>query len=104
MIGSDIFINERVDDRVYEYIRNIVEKYGDPGHMAVWSCLELASFGGVISLYKYYVFERRAMKDEEAVKGLLFPTKALRNAAAHNGNMLSTLGSKLRKLPNSVAE
>ncbi|WP_270573767.1 hypothetical protein [Candidatus Collinsella stercoripullorum] len=71
------------------YTRGLVEKYGDPGHMAVWSYLELASFGGVISLYKYYVFERRAMKDEEAVKGLLFPTKALRNAAAHNGNMLS---------------
>ena len=29
MIGSDIFINERVGDRVYEYIRNIVERYGD---------------------------------------------------------------------------
>ena len=85
------------------YTRGLVEKYGDPGHMAVWSYLELASFGGVISLYKYYVFERRAMKDEEAVKGLLFPTKALRNAAAHNGNMLSTLGSKLRKPVGSIS-
>lgn len=71
--------------------------------MAVWSYLELASFGGVISLYKYYVFERRAMKGKEAVKGLLFPTKALRNAAAHNGNMLSTLGSKLRKPVGSIS-
>ncbi len=43
------------------------------------------------------------MKDEEAVKGLLFPTKALRNAAAHNGNMLSTLGSKLRKPVGSIS-
>lgn len=85
------------------YTRGLVEKYGDPGHMAVWSYLELASFGGVISLYKYYVFERRAMKDEEAVKGLLFPTKALRNAAAHNGNMLSALGSKLRKPVGSIS-
>ena len=71
--------------------------------MAVWNYLELASFGGVISLYKYYVFERQAMKDKEAVKGLLFPTKALRNAAAHNGNMLSTLGSKLRKPVGSIS-
>lgn len=85
------------------YTRGLVEKYGDPGHMAVWSYLELASFGGVISLYKHYVFERRTMKDEEAVKGLLFPTKALRNAAAHNGNMLSTLGSKLRKPVGSIS-
>ena len=85
------------------YTRGLVEKYGDPGHMAVWSYLELASFGGVISLYKYYVFERQAMRDEEAVKGLLFPTKALRNAAAHNGNMLSTLGSKLRKPVGSIS-
>ena len=85
------------------YTRGLVEKYGDPGHMAVWSYLELASIGGVISLYKYYVFERRAMKDEEAVKGLLFPTKALRNAAAHNGNMLSALGSKLRKSVGSIS-
>lgn len=71
--------------------------------MAVWSYLELASFGGVISLYKYYVFERQAMRGKEAVKGLLFPTKALRNAAAHNGNMLSTLGSKLRKPVGSIS-
>lgn len=85
------------------YTRGLVEKYGDPGHMAVWSYLELTSFGGVISLYKYYVFERQAMKDEEAVKGLLFPTKALRNAAAHNGNMLSALGSKLRKPVGSIS-
>lgn len=72
--------------------------------MAVWNYLELASFGGIISLYKYYVFERRTMKDEEAVKGLLFPTKALRNAAAHNGNMLSTLGSKLKKPVGSISK
>lgn len=84
------------------YTRGLVEKYGDPEHMAVWNYLELASFGGIISLYKYYVFERRTMKDEEAVKGLLFPTKALRNAAAHNGNMLSTLGSKLKKPVGSI--
>lgn len=85
------------------YTRGLVEKYGDPGHMAVWTYLELASFGGVISLYKYCVFERYAMRDGEAVKGLLFPTKALRNAAAHNGNMLSTLGSKLGKPVGSIS-
>lgn len=44
------------------------------------------------------------MKDEEAVKGLLFPTKALRNAAAHNGNMLSTIGSKLKKPVGSISK
>lgn len=86
------------------YTRGLVEKYGDPEHMAVWNYLELASFGGIISLYKYYVFERRTMKDEEAVKGLLFPTKALRNAAAHNGNMLSTFGSKLKKPVGSISK
>lgn len=87
----------------FSYTRELVEKYGDPRHMAVWSYLELASFGGVISLYKYYVFERQAMRGKEAVKGLLFPMKALRNAAAHNGNMLSTLGSKLRKPVGSIS-
>lgn len=85
------------------YTRELVETYGDPKHMAVWNYLELASFGGIISLYKYYVFERRTIKGEEAVKGLLFPTKALRNTAAHNGNMLSTLGSKLRKPVGSIS-
>lgn len=44
------------------------------------------------------------MRDGEAVKGLLFPAKALRNAAAHNGNMLSTLGSKLRKPVGSISK
>lgn len=85
------------------YTRGLVEKYGDPEHIAVWSYLELASFGGIISLYKYYVFDRCAMKGGETVKGLFFPTKALRNAAAHNGNMLNTLGSKLKKPVGSIS-
>lgn len=41
--------------------------------MAAWSYLKLASFGGVISLYKRYVFERRAMQDEEGSKGSTLP-------------------------------
>lgn len=55
------------------YTRGLVEKYGDPGHMAAWSYLKLASFGGVISLYKRYAFERRAMQDEEGSKGSTLP-------------------------------
>ena len=86
------------------YTRGLVEKYGDPKRMAVWSYLELASFGGIIPLYKYCIFERCTAKDAEAVKGLLFPTKALRNAAAHNGNMLSTLESKLKKPVGSISK
>lgn len=85
------------------YTRGLAEKYGDPGRMAVWTYLELASLGGVISLYKYCVFERYATRGGEAVKGPLFPTKALRNAAAHNGNMLSALGSKLGKPVGSIS-
>ena len=86
------------------YTRGLVEKYGDPKRMATWSYLELASFGGVISLYKYCIFERYTAKDKEAVKGLLFPTKALRNAAAHNGNMLNTLGAKLKKPVGTISK
>lgn len=85
------------------YTHGLVEKYGDPGSMAVWNYLELASFGGIISLYKYYAFDRRALKAESAVKPLLFPTRALRNAAAHNGNMLSTLSARLKKPVGAIS-
>lgn len=85
------------------YARGLVEKYGTPDTWRPGATSSSRPSGGVISPYKHYVFERRAMKDEGAVKSLLFPTKALRNAAAHNGSMLSTLGSKLRKPVGSIS-
>ena len=48
------------------YTRGLVEKYGDPGHMAVWSYLELASFGGVISLYDIPYAPRRGRQRRRA--------------------------------------
>ena len=73
--------------------------------MYVWNYLELVSFGGIIALYKFYFYDLRRERSQEAesVKQLLFPVKALRNAAAHNGNVLNTIGQRLQKPVGSIA-
>ena len=73
--------------------------------MYVWNYLELVSFGGIITLYKFYFYDLKKRQSEkaESVKQLLFPVKALRNAAAHNGNVLNTIGQRLQKPVGSIA-
>lgn len=87
------------------YTRDLARKYGRREDMYVWNYLELASFGGIIALYKFYFYDFRGKRDgkAESVKQLLFPVKALRNAAAHNGNVLNTIGQRLQKPVGSIA-
>lgn len=87
------------------YTRDLANKYGRRGDMYVWNYLELVSFGGIIALYKFYFFDlrRERSKEAESVKQLLFPVKALRNAAAHNGNVLNTIEQRLQKPVGSIA-
>ena len=87
------------------YTRNLANKYGRREDMYVWNYLELVSFGGIIALYKFYFYDLRRERSQEAesVKQLLFPVKALRNAAAHNGNVLNTIGQRLQKPVGSIA-
>ncbi len=87
------------------YTRDLANKYGRREDMYVWNYLELVSFGGIIALYKFYFYDLRRERSQEAesVKQLLFPVKALRNAAAHNGNVLNTIGQRLQKPVGSIA-
>ena len=87
------------------YTRDLARKYGRREDMYVWNYLELVSFGGIIALYKFYFYDFRGERDRKAgsVKQLLFPVKALRNAAAHNGNVLNTIGQRLQKPVGSIA-
>lgn len=87
------------------YTRDLANKYGRREDMYVWNYLELVSFGGIIALYKFYFYDlrRERSKEAESVKQLLFPVKALRNAAAHNGNVLNTIGQRLQKPVGSIA-
>ena len=73
--------------------------------MYIWNYLELVSFRGIIALYKFYFYELRRMcsEESESVKQLLFPVRALRNAAAHNGNIMNTIGKRLQKPVGTIA-
>lgn len=87
------------------YTRNLANKYGRREDMYVWNYLELVSFGGIIALYKFYFYDLRRgrSKEAESVKQLLFPVKALHNAAAHNGNVMNTIGQRLQKPVGAIA-
>ena len=87
------------------YTRDLAKKYGRREDMYVWNYLELVSFGGIIALYKFYFYDlgRGRSEEAESVKQLLFPVKALRNAAAHNGNVMNTIGQRLQKPVGAIA-
>ena len=89
-----------------QYSRRLARKYGSLGQMAYWNFFELATFGDIIGLYKYYYFELGQGGDQRAkrVKQLLFPVRALRNAAAHNSCLLNTLRDKLPKPIGAIAK
>lgn len=88
------------------YSRSVANKYGKSNRMAVWNLMELASFGDVISLYKFYFIESAEQKDPTAqvVKPLLFPAKTLRNAAAHNSCLMHGMRDKLSKPVGAIAK
>ncbi len=87
------------------YTRDLAKKYRRRENMYVWNYLELVSFGGIIALYKFYFYDLKKgqSKKAESVKQLLFPVKALRNAAAHNGNVMNTIGQRLQKPVGAIA-
>lgn len=86
------------------YSRQLVEKYGSIDVMRPWHFMEMASFGDFITFYKFLFFdspEREQLEfctacsndvqNAKKIKRLLFPAKALRNAAAHNDCLLNSL-------------
>lgn len=106
--GIDLHHIEKSISRLYasQYSGRLARKYGRPGKMAYWHFFELATFGDVIGLYKYYFIERCGAKDAvtKGAKPLLFPTRTLRNAAAHNSCLLNTSRDKLRKPVGAIAK
>lgn len=64
----------------------IIKKYSN--RWAIWSIIELMSFGQFIGLYNLF-YERNDFDDVNL--DLLFPVKMLRNAAAHNNCLINQL-------------
>lgn len=89
------------------YSKKLANKYGVKEPLAAWNYLEMASFGDIISFFKFYFFdysEKARGISEKKVKPLLFPAKTLRNAAAHNSCLLNGLREKLSKPVGSIAQ
>lgn len=57
-------------------------------NFAIWNIVELLTFGDFIMLYKYYY---KCYPSNHSYSDLLFPIKALRNAAAHSNCVINTL-------------
>lgn len=89
------------------YSRDLARKFGTPENVAVWHLMELMSFGDTIALYKYYFLDYRVegpTQEAKDIKQLLFPAKALRNAAAHNSCLLNTARKRLSKPVGGIAK
>ena len=88
------------------YSKHVAEKYGHRRSMSYWAFLELATFGDIISFYKYYFNDVKNTKDESArrIKRTLFPTKVLRNAAAHNSCLLHELRTRSKQPVGKISQ
>lgn len=81
----------------YSFCSDLVEKHLDEDkelkELAVWNIVELLSFGNFMELYELYYQTYPSFNYSDYLKSIKF----IRNAAAHNNCILSTL-----KKPNSI--
>lgn len=82
--------------------------YGED--MPIWVFLELCSYNSFIKLFEYYYSKKKSKKLKE-LQPLIYASKFLRNAAAHNNCLLNSLrnpysskGKRFRPAPNVKAE
>lgn len=86
-----------------EYYQKIFSKY-DIDHdkklenIPIWEFLEIITFGELVSFYDFYTKEYD-LKDEKKDVYILREVVKLRNAVAHNVNILSELNKKDNKYP-----
>ena len=81
----------------YSFCSDLAEKhlneYNEPKELALWNIVELLSFGNFMELYELYYQMYPSFNYSDYLKSIKF----IRNAAAHNNCILSTL-----KKPNSI--
>ena len=96
----------------YSFCSDLAEKhldeYKEPKKLAVWNIVELFSFGNFMELYELYYQMYPSFDYSDYLKSIKF----IRNAAAHNNCILSTLRkpnslkkfSKTKKLANILGK
>ena len=88
-------IQNKVDK--YTFCSNLAEKhlneYKEAENLAVWNIVELLSFGNFMELYELYYQTYPSFNYSDYLKSIKF----IRNAAAHNNCILSSL-----RKPNSI--
>lgn len=106
--GNDI---QNKADR-YSFCSDLAEKhlneYKEPKELALWNIVELLSFGNFMELYQVYYQMYPSFNYSDYLKSIKF----IRNAAAHNNCILSTLRkpnslkkfSKTKKLANILGK
>lgn len=96
----------------YSFCSDLAEKhldeYKEPKRLAVWNIVELLSFGNFMELYELYYQTYPSFNYSDYLKSIKF----IRNAAAHNNCILSTLRkpisikkfNKTKKLANILGK
>lgn len=96
----------------YSFCSDLAEKhlnaYKEPNKLALWNIVELLSFGNFMELYALYYQMYPSFNYSDYLKSIKF----IRNAAAHNNCILSTLRkpnslkkfSKTKKLANILGK
>ena len=96
----------------YSFCSDLAEKhlneYKEPKELALWNIVELLSFGNFMELYELYYQMYPSFNYSDYLKSIKF----IRNAAAHNNCILSTLRkpnglkkfSKTKKLANILGK
>jgi len=93
--NAEMDIKSKADK--YSFCSDLAEKhlneYKEPEKLAVWNVVELLSFGNFMELYEVYYQTYPTFNYSDYLKSVKF----IRNAAAHNNCILSSL-----RKPNSI--
>lgn len=74
------------------FVKNLVLRYQND--FALWSLIEILSFGDFLSFYKFYFdMYQNEGKQHRQLHSLAYCVRILRNAAAHNNCILNTIKS-----------
>lgn len=92
-------INDFINNKHSYYTGDIIDKYKTD--FALWNLIEILSFGELVDFYKTYTYHYGRIINSPLSKkikynSMLFVTKQLRNACAHNNCLINNIDKQVK--------
>lgn len=87
--NPDHYSNEIISKMNGKACSNLVRKYS--GNFAIWNIVEILSFNDFKELFQFFYIRNPQFSKNSKLSYLINPVRVLRNAAAHNNCLISSL-------------